>query len=902
MRGVGVVVSDEGLGGVVPFGRGLADLGLDSVLLTGPVAEARLVGWSAVYTQVIVLADPYDAGTLASAARRAAAGRPIKALFSCFDGLVLAAAQAAASLDLPHPALEGLARARNKLATRLATLRQGIPTPLFTPITARGDCSGAAFEVGFPAVVKPLNGMASHLVRRVDNLASLEASYEEAETHLRSSFAGNYRRGLTGRPGEEGSELDARTTLLCEEFLAGVEHSAEVVVRDGAIHRIALFHKFLIDPRGFLECGFTRPSFGHEHRTEEIWQHVEVCLKALGVDHAAAHVEILDTAAGPRLVEVNAGRAGGQILVMAVREATGIDLIAEILALQLGRPRPRPTAPTSNGRLSTLTVFPPASGRLEALEGLDQVAALPGVVRVVPFCAPGDFLDTEDKELFAVNLLVSGGGEAELCDLLGEACRSICFHITPTAPQCAEDGTLSSPGPTGQVRRPPDCDGQRTFSPTTRVTDLLAGGAPEGARVRVAGRARLNPGGTWTLLDGEQALEMALPPHALSADDAGAWVGVEGRWVAAEPGLANVEVLFLRRARIGAAEAIRRGLQEGELVDDPVRLASLRARARLLRWVRSFCEERRYLEVQTPLLRAGAEAANVEQYSLAAIHGQRLYLRTDPEEYLKRFLTAGLEAVYEISTNIRGELPDRDRLHEFTSLECYRRFATFDDTLLLTNQLVRGALLALRGSLETTLHGRSVSFDAPPEVRTFSSLIEQHAGLDLEQYPTGEALASAIRGQGWWSDEGPTGTPPRGTWLEWLVDRRVLPALDRPTYVVDYPRELGLSACSRLDRPDLCLRGELFLPGGWELAHLYENLTEPGVLRQRLIARLRRRVSSGFPGVPLDAGLLGSAELGMPPMSGLAVGLDRLLLLILGHGEVGHGLLFAREGFTGGGT
>ncbi len=126
----------------------------------------------------------------------------------------------------------------------------------------------------------------------------------------------------------------------------------------------------------------------------------------------------------------------------------------------------------------------------------------------------------------------------------------------------------------------------------------------------------------------------------------------------------------------------------------------------------------------------------------------------------------------------------------------------------------------------------------------------------------------------------------------------MLPRLDRPTVVTDFPEELGLSARERPGAPGVTLRAELYLPGGLELAHLYENLTEPEALRARYTARLEHRIAAGLPRVPLDEGLLGSAALGMPPMAGLALGVDRLLLLIRGRGTVADGLLFPHEGFA----
>jgi hypothetical protein len=433
MNHLGIVVSDEGLGGVVPFGKALRESGLVPLLITGEMPGARLDAWRKIYDRVEVLKDPYDVQALEQKVVELTAGSQPAALFSCYDGLILPTAHVAAKFGTAHPAIAGLERSRNKAAMRLATSRQGLRTPRFSLIGSARECEAAAAEVGFPAVVKPLNGMASHLVRRVNGAGELRQTYCELTDRIRQSFAGNYSRPLKTSDGEGDLQLlDPRTTFLAEQFVAGAEYSAELLVRDGKVQRVALFHKFIVDQNGFLERGFTRPALGQGPEREAlIWQHIEEAIAVLGVDQTAAHVEVIDTAEGPYLVEVNAGRAGGQILVRAVREATGIDLIAEIVALQSGRDRPAQAEPTLTGRVTTLTIFPPASGRIDQLEGLDEVARLPGVVDVIPFCGPGDVLDVEDKEVFAVNLLVSGVEGDEIFSLYDQASRLVRFTISP---------------------------------------------------------------------------------------------------------------------------------------------------------------------------------------------------------------------------------------------------------------------------------------------------------------------------------------------------------------------------------------------------------------------------------------------------------------------------------------
>jgi elongation factor P--beta-lysine ligase len=790
------VASDEGLGGIVPFGCAIRDAGRLPLLLTGPAPAVQIERWRSVYERVEVIEDPYDPGAVAEAASRLASETPLVGLFSCYDGLVVPVARAAAELGLPHPAIDGLERCRNKHLTRSTTRSRGLITPPFGLVSAEEDLDRIVAEVGFPAVVKPLNGLASHLVRRVDGPEELEVAWRCLAAGVHRSYRGNYSSSL--RDGQESGVLvDPRTTFLVERFVEGEEYSAEVVVRDGYVHRIALFHKFLVDPDGFLECGFTTPAGSRE---EELWQHVEQSLEALGVNDCVAHVEVIDSVEGPVLVEVNAGRAGGQIIVRAVRDMLGVDLLRELLAVQCGDPRPDPVECALNAPVTTLSVFPPRSGKLERLNGLDAVSVLPGVRAVIPFCVAGDHLDVDDKEFFAVNLLLSEVSPVIAAEVYDLARELVSFQIDSLAAH--------------------------------QVSPASVQRAPQGSNSGV--------------------------PAALCAD---------------------------------------RALPERAVLADPGRREAIVARSALLQWLRARLAKAGFIEVQTPLLHTAAECGCVHQYETRALNGRTLYLRTDPEEHLKRHLTAGLEAVFEVAGNVRGETPDGDHLQEFTSLECYRRNWPFEEAIRFCWALIGEALTDMRGSTETVLHGVRVDFQGAPVVRSFRDLVLDHADIDVNAHPTAAELLDELSTRGMW---GGTGGPLDGfrrIALEWLIEERVFPAIREPTFVTDFPVELGLSARERPDRPGTCLRGELYLPGGWELVNLYENLTEPAALRSRYEQRLRHRVAAGLPPVPLDEGLLASAELGMPPMSGIAIGVDRLFVLIRGKGRVGDGLLFPEEGF-----
>ncbi|MGP3999327.1 ATP-grasp domain-containing protein [Streptomyces sp. 8N706] len=417
------VVSDGVLGAIVPLARQIRARRGRPVLITGSATDERETAWRELYDEIVVLPDIGSVESLAQAAVKAAGGGRPAGLFSCFDGLCLPAARAAARLGLPHPDLEGLARARDKAATRRALADHGVPSIRSAPIAGAPEVAEAARTVGFPAVFKPVDGTASHFVRKVRNVAELEGAFRDAEARLVDSWPALHRRETEGGAG--------RPRYLLEQYVEGDEYSLDVVVRDGRVRRIAAFDKFIVEPEGFLECAFATPFLrGDAAREERLWNYTEECLRALGVDNTLAHVEVLFTAEGPLLIEVNAGRPGGQILVRAVQDLVGVDLLAEMVALQTRLPVPDRAEPVIEGQLATYTVFPSGSGTVAALVGLDALRSHPAVVDILPFCAVGDRVDVEDKEFFALNVLTAGLDRERLVPFYDEIRATVGIELT----------------------------------------------------------------------------------------------------------------------------------------------------------------------------------------------------------------------------------------------------------------------------------------------------------------------------------------------------------------------------------------------------------------------------------------------------------------------------------------
>jgi elongation factor P--beta-lysine ligase len=199
-----------------------------------------------------------------------------------------------------------------------------------------------------------------------------------------------------------------------------------------------------------------------------------------------------------------------------------------------------------------------------------------------------------------------------------------------------------------------------------------------------------------------------------------------------------------------------------------------------------------------------------------------------------------------------------------------------------------------------TWDGREIDTTRPFLRMSYAELFRATTGVDIAdgQCTTAKGLSGALQeAECEVTVEGPLAGWLRA-WLDTAFDRYVAPSIRQPIWVTHFPAELALSA--RLDPVDerRALRAELYLPGGLELAHVYENLVDGADLRSRYDARRSHRVAAGLSHVPTNEGLMASAEVGMPPMAGRAIGVDRVLMVARGDHELGRGLLFAREGFA----
>lgn len=335
------------------------------------------------------------------------------------------------------------------------------------------------------------------------------------------------------------------------------------------------------------------------------------------------------------------------------------------------------------------------------------------------------------------------------------------------------------------------------------------------------------------------------------------------------------------------------------------RLEILQYRARLLRAVRQYFDDRGYWELETPLLShdivvdAWLEpfvADWLPESQRWAAGGQPLYLQTSPEFAMKRVLAAGATAVWQICKAFRNGEVGRRHNPEFTMLEWYRVGDDHHAQMQVTEDLVRSILqagLAVRAGSESTAVRQGCE-PAPFERLTYDQAFLRHAGrtvLDATQAELAALAASRnlVAPPGLADDD-------RDGWLNFLLAELVEPHLghDRPSFLLDYPASQAALAKTRCDVPGgpaVAERFELYIDG-IELCNGYHELTDAGILRQRIEEQTALRSAAGLRPLPRESRLMDVMEAGLPESSGVALGLDRLFMLALGCTTIDEVLAF----------
>lgn len=405
---------------VAAFAETVRAGGYEPVLVTRAGEPAPDDGFGAV----VRLPDLHDPVAVATGLRELR-GAAVAGVLSWSDATITVAAQAAELLGVARCPAAAIEACRNKYAMRRRLHRAGLAGPPFALVSTELDAHAAArvaSSVGLPAIVKPVNGSGSCLVRRVASVTDLR----EACRHVAAN-AGRVGGGALLTPAvtdPDGPPVDATASVLVEGALFGPEIDAEIVVQDGVVHVTLLFQVVTDDGDDIGGHGFAYPLFDPSPEYESrLTEAIRSAVAALGLDNTTANVTLIDDAErGPTIVEMNAGRFGGQLISRLVFDLTGADVRRQHLAVTVGEPLRRRRVPPPGVSYAAMTIFAAKPGRVTALHGLDRLRSHPQVALVEPQVESGDLISGLEA-VYAISVVVRGfGGRAGLRSLYRELC------------------------------------------------------------------------------------------------------------------------------------------------------------------------------------------------------------------------------------------------------------------------------------------------------------------------------------------------------------------------------------------------------------------------------------------------------------------------------------------------
>lgn len=322
------------------------------------------------------------------------------------------------------------------------------------------------------------------------------------------------------------------------------------------------------------------------------------------------------------------------------------------------------------------------------------------------------------------------------------------------------------------------------------------------------------------------------------------------------------------------------------IVNDEVKGIFIK-RTKIFQSMRNFFNSRGYLEVDTPVLQSipGGAAARpfVTHHNALDIP---LYLRIANELYLKRLIVGGFEGVYEFSRNFRNEGMDRTHNPEFTCMEIYVAYKDYRWMMQMTEQMIEHICQEVLGSTTIQVGEHTIEFKPPYRRLTMIDAIQEYGGVNIDGMDEAE-LRKVCQDKGVEIDD----TMGVGKLIDELFGTVAEPHLVQPTFIIDYPKAMSPLTKEHRDRSDLTERFELFV-NGKELANAYSELNDPIDQRHRFEDQLRLSERGDDEAMYIDHDFLRALEFGMPPTSGMGIGMDRLVMLLTGQESIQEVLLF----------
>ena len=322
------------------------------------------------------------------------------------------------------------------------------------------------------------------------------------------------------------------------------------------------------------------------------------------------------------------------------------------------------------------------------------------------------------------------------------------------------------------------------------------------------------------------------------------------------------------------------------IVNDGVKDTFLQ-RATVVRTIRRVLDEAGYTEVETPTLQAIAGGASARPF---ITHFNALnidmYMRIATELYLKRLIVGGFEGVYEIGKNFRNEGMDRNHNPEFTCMELYVQYKDYNWMMSFTEKLLETVCIAVNGSTERKVGDNVISFKAPYRRLPILDAIKEKTGFDCNGKSEEEIRAFCLE-KGLEVDE----TFGKGKLIDELFGEFCEGTFIQPTFITDYPVEMSPLTKMHRSKPGLTERFELMV-NGKELANAYSELNDPLDQEERFKEQMRLAYKGDDEAMIIDQDFLRALQYGMPPTSGIGIGIDRLVMLMTGQTTIQEVLFF----------
>lgn len=301
-----------------------------------------------------------------------------------------------------------------------------------------------------------------------------------------------------------------------------------------------------------------------------------------------------------------------------------------------------------------------------------------------------------------------------------------------------------------------------------------------------------------------------------------------------------------------------------------------RARTAFINNVREFLNSNGFMEVETPVLESVPGGAEAEPF---VTHHNKLdldfYLRISLELHLKRLMVGGFEKIYELGRVFRNEGISTQHLQEFTMLEFYWAYADYEELMDFVEKFYTTVIEKTFGTLEINYQGQVLNFKAPWPRYDYREIVLKESGVDIDLYPTKEAMQELVRSKGITPDP----AAGRGRLIDQLYKKLVRPKLMQPCFLINQPLDISPLAKKKASEPDKVERLQVLIAGA-EIGNGFSELNDPIDQRERFLKQEELRRAGDKEAQMIDEDFVEALEYGMPPTAGFGVGIDRLLMIL----------------------